>query len=412
MNDHKLKAFAAQLVELATHLQDGDAMPAMTRSISFAVGEKHVGLSGANTEKFQELCDNFYQASGWADKYSEGFVSDLLRKVLGELYKSNHTATAEAALSKHLSDYRAYQKSHFVLVPLFGIALHVPSLKIGRVTFIQPSNSVLAQRLGKNVVTQPGQYILKTLSGNVLAEFEAIAEPIRAKEMAIEETRRALEVLRYGIPFIFEDGYKSLRLNVSIVGDHPDRDCVSFVMPSTNTDSMTFTSENNRPAIPLHITDDNVSKLKECGAMDVAAFLEKPLGALADIERILLRGLHWFGNALCHGEAENELLSLTTCLETFLTPKDGNPIGTAIAEGIAILLADTLEDRKKLKKRVKELYGKRSGVSHGGEKAVLESDLVELRDIAKRLIHKVITLRSKVASQKALLEMIEDAKLG
>ncbi len=140
-------------------------MPAITRSMSFAVGEKHVGLSGADTEKFQELCDNFYQASGWADKYSEGFVSDLLRKVLGELYKSNHTATAEAALSKHLSDYRAYQKSHFVLVPLFGIALHVPSLKIGRVTFIQPSNSVLAQRLGKNVVTQPGQYILKTLSG-------------------------------------------------------------------------------------------------------------------------------------------------------------------------------------------------------------------------------------------------------
>lgn len=412
MNDNKLKAFATQLVELATHLQDGDSMSAMTRSMGFAVGEKNVGLSGADTEKFQELCDNFYQASGWADKYSEGFVSDLLCKVLGELYKSNHTSTGEAALFKHLSDYRAYKKSHFVLVPLFGIALHVPSLKIGRVTIIQPSNSDLEQRLGKNVVLQPGKYILNTLSGNVLAEFEAIAEPIRAKEMAIEETRRALEILRYGIPFIFKDGYKSLRLNVSIVGDHPDRDCISFVMPSTNTDSMTFTLENNRPAIPLRITEDNVSKLKECGAMDVAAFLEKPLGTLTDIERILLRGLHWFGNALCHGEAENELLSLTTCLETFLTPKDGNPIGTAIAEGIAILLVDTLEDRKKLKKRVKELYGKRSGVSHGGQKAVLESDLVELRDIAKRLICKVITLRSKVPSQKALLEMIEDAKLG
>jgi hypothetical protein len=411
MNDNKLKAFATQLVELATHLQDDRAMPAMTRSMSFAVGEKFVGLSGSDTEKFQELCDNFYQASGWSDKYSEGFVSNLLCKVLGDLYISNNTSIGEAALSKHLSDYQAYRKSHFVLVPLFGIALHVPSLKIGRVTFIQPSNSVLAQRLGRWAVSQTGQFILETLSGSVLAEFEAIAEPIRAKEMAIEETRRALEVLRYGIPFIFEDEYKSLRLNVSIVGDKPDRDCMSFVMPSTNTDSMTFTMENKRPAIPLHITEDNVSKLQECGAMDVAALLEKPLGTLSDIERIILRGLHWFGNALCHGEAENELLSLTTCLETFLTPKDGNPIGTAIAEGIAILLADTLEDRKKLKKRVKDLYGKRSGVSHGGEKAVLESDLVVLRDIAKRLIYRVITLRSDVPTQKALLEMIEDTKL-
>jgi len=53
MNDNKLKAFATQLVELATHLQDDRAMPAMTRSMSFAVGEKFVGLSRSDTEKFQ-----------------------------------------------------------------------------------------------------------------------------------------------------------------------------------------------------------------------------------------------------------------------------------------------------------------------------------------------------------------------
>ena len=183
-------------------------------------------------------------------------------------------------------------------------------------------------------------------------------------------------------------------------------------MPSEDTDSMTFTSESNRPTIPVHITEESVTKMEECGAMDAARVLEKPAEALADIERVLLRGLHWFGNALGHEEAENELLSLTTCLEAFLTPRDGNPIGTAIAEGIAILLSDQLEERKRLKKRVKDLYGKRSGVSHGGKKAVLESDLIELRDISKRLVHKVITLLGSVSSQKELLTVIEDAKLG
>ena len=387
-------------------------MPAATRSMSFLVGEKHVGFSGQDNENYQEVCNNFYKESGWADKYSEGYVSELLRKVLAELYTSNTAGTAEAALAKHLAEYKAYRKRHSVLVPVTGVALHVPSLKLGRVTLIHLSEADLARRLGKNAVTNPGQYILKTLGGSVLAEFEGTAEPIRAKEMAVEETRRALEVLRYSIPFIFQGGYKDLRLNVSIVGDFPDSDCMTFIMPSSDDNSMTFTSENNRPAIPLHINEGNLAKLKECGALEVAALLEKPLGGLADIERVLLRGLHWFGNALCQGEAENELLSLTTCLETFLTPKDGNPIGTAIAEGVAILLVSSLEDRKRMKRRVKELYSKRSGVSHGGEKAVLESDLVELRDVAKRLIHKVITLRSEVTSQKALLEMIEDAKLG
>jgi len=412
MNQNKLKAFAKELVELAGHLQDGDAMPAMTRSMSFLVGEKHVGLCGPDAATLQELSGRFYEECGWGDKFSESYVSELLRKVLAELYISNTTATAEDALAKHVADHQAYQKRHSVLVPLTGIALHVPSLKLGRVRIIQPSEHDLARRLGKNVVSNPGQYVLKSLVGRVLAEFEAVAEPIRAKEMAVEETRRALEVLRYAIPFIFGAGYQDFGLNVSIVGDFPESDCLTFIMPSADDNSMTFTSENNRPAIPLHINDENLAKLNECGAMAVAAFLEKPVATLTDIERVLLRGLHWFGNALCHGETENELLSLTTCLETFLTPRDNNPIGTAIAEGIAILLGDSLDERKRLKKRVKELYGKRSGVSHGGEKAVLDSDLVELRDVAKRLIQKVITLQAKVTSQKALLELIEDGKLG
>jgi hypothetical protein len=164
--------------------------------------------------------------------------------------------------------------------------------------------------------------------------------------------------------------------------------------------------------MPLLITSDNITKLRDCGALDIAGFLEKPLASLTDIERVILRGIHWFGNALCQGEAENELLSLITCLETFLTPRDGNPIGTAIGEGIAILLGSGLEERKSLKKRVKDLYRQRSSVSHGGEKAVLEDDLTALRDIAKRLIFKVVELRNQLNSQKELLELIEDEKLA
>ncbi len=400
MHQNKAKMLAAQLVELARRLQDGDAMQASTRSTSFRIGDKHVGFVDSDAERCQELFNEIYQESGWSDKYSEGYSDNLFRTVLVELLDTNTTAAAEAAIAKLAFEYSAYQKRHSVLIPLFGITLHVPMLTVGRVTIICPSISDLALRLGTSMTMLTGQLAVKCLNGKVLAAFEAVAEPIRAKEMAVEETRRALEVLRYAIPFLYEGPYKYLKLNVSIEGDHPNSDSVAFIVPSCDAHSLTFTSENTRPAILVQINEENVKKLGECGALEVASLLAKPLAELTDIDRVLLRGLHWFGNALCHGEPENELLSLTTCLETFLTPKDGNPIGTAIAEGIAILLADNLEERKRLKKRVKDLYSKRSGVSHGGEKAVLESDLVTLRDIAKRLIHKVITLRDKATSQR------------
>jgi hypothetical protein len=246
----------------------------------------------------------------------------------------------------------------------------------------------------------------------VVAEFSAVAEPIRAKEIAVDETRRAMDLLRYAIPFLVPEHYKSLSMNVGITGDINEGEIRAVILPCLDDKSITFTSESKGPILPFDVTRETINKLRECGALDVAAILAKPASTLSDFERVLLRGIHWFGNALPQKESANELLSLVTCLETFLTPRDSNPIGTAIAEGVALLLGKSVDDRKKLKKRVKDFYGKRSGVSHGGEKAVLESDLAELRGIASRLIQRMISLTTSIPSQKELLEMIEDQKLS
>lgn len=412
MNENKLKAFAKQLVDIAGHLQTGNPPPSKTHFMSLLAGDKPVAMVDQHVVEFNEFNGKFYQESGWSDKYSEHYVTNFLRALLGKIYIAKTTSAAEETLENQASAYQSYQKRHTVLLPLTGIHFTVPSLKLGRVTIIQPSNQELVQRLGKNFAIGPGQHYYQAISGMALAEFQAVAEPVRAKEMAVEETRRALEILRYGIPFIVQKDYKNLGINVSIVGDFPESDCLTLVMPSDDDNSMTLTSDNNRPQIPLPINEDNLRTLNDCGALKASTFLEKPVSNLTDLERATLRGIHWFGSALCQRQAENELLNLTTCLETFLTPRDGNPIGTAIAEGVAILLSDNLDERKRLKKRVKDLYGKRSGVSHGGEKAVLDSDLAELREVAKRLIQTVITLQPTVNSQKALLNKIEDAKLG
>jgi hypothetical protein len=126
MDENRIRAFAKQLSELAERLQDSNAIPATTFNMNFLAGDKSVGFSGPDAEQCQELFSRFYQESGWSDKYSEAYVSDLLRSVLGGLYESNNAAAVEAALSRYSSDYQAYQKSHVVLVPLFGIAINVP----------------------------------------------------------------------------------------------------------------------------------------------------------------------------------------------------------------------------------------------------------------------------------------------
>ena len=97
---------------------------------------------------------------------------------------------------------------------------------------------------------------------------------------------------------------------------------------------------------------------------------------------MLLRSIHWFASSQTQFEKENKFLNLMTCLETLLTPSGmaliSPSLANQVAEGVARLLTTELEDRIALKKRVHALYGMRSGASHGGQKAIQETDVLDL----------------------------------
>ena len=140
--------------------------------------------------------------------------------------------------------------------------------------------------------------------------------------------------------------------------------------------------------------------------------LTKPESKRSEFERKLLKGIHWFACAQNYNEIENRFLNLITCLETLLTPKDGNPIGTAIAEGAAILVANDFDTRKFIKKRVKQLYSVRSSILHGGKSKILESDINDALSFAGSLIMALIDCVGKFNKHDDLLNYIEAKKLG
>lgn len=208
------------------------------------------------------------------------------------------------------------------------------------------------------------EHFLGGIQNSVCAEFLVIAEPGRARERAEEETRRVLEILRYSIPSLYPD---NCRINVSLMGEISR---TSRWIPIISSDSKSF-SESSRavgPLVPFELGDSDIKQMEEIGAFKLSDILAKPEKQLTDFEKTLLRTLHWFSSSLTQDEIENQLLNMITCLETLLTPRDGTPIGTAIAENVAILIRTGYEDRITLKKKVQEIYRSRSAVSHGGRK--------------------------------------------
>ena len=109
-------------------------------------------------------------------------------------------------------------------------------------------------------------------------------------------------------------------------------------------------------------------------------------------------------------ERENKFLNLTTCLEAFFTPKERDPITNAIAEGCAFVLSEGFENRKAIHRRVKLLYGQRSGLSHGGKTAILDSELTEIALIAWQLLYAMTAKLDEFQSKESLREWIEEQK--
>ena len=150
--------------------------------------------------------------------------------------------------------------------------------------------------------------------------------------------------------------------------------------------------------------------MERIGVFRFSQILNKSDSSLTDFEKTMLRSLHWFANSLRQDESENAFLNLITSLEALLTPRDGNPIGTAIAEGCAFLLSKDIQSRKRVKRKIKELYGFRSGVSHGGKKAISDADLIELRAYWMAILSKLSDRVGEWNSQKDFLDWIEDQK--
>jgi len=181
---------------------------------------------------------------------------------------------------------------------------------------------------------------------------------------------------------------------------------------TTDDEAFELNTQLVGPDTNLVISDDTIKQMKQKGVLEFSDILRKPDKTVTNFERSLLRALHWFASAMKQHELENRILNLLTGIEVLLTPIDGNPIGTAVAEAVAILLSTGSENRIRLKRRIKQLYRLRSGISHGGHKEIFESDTTELLSVLGTLLMKLVKRRQEFESQRKLLDWIEEQKFN
>lgn len=390
------------------------------------LGSEGVGfqLVDEHLDAFEGLIKYILNHKNWSSKFSEKYIHDILRDLIIKLLNDGDGRNAKEYIDEFVEELDTHNVSFTTYIPLIGLRLEHDEQEFGNILLktiktediTELRNSLKAILLTtKNFhkdeiqADEAARACLSEIKEGMVCAVQTInAEEIRAMERSMQDVRRALDVFKFCTPYFYHDNQ---RVIVGIMGEAiPGK----RVMPMISTDSTKFTidQESTGPFIAFELTNESLKKMEDIGALEFLHLLKKDENDLTNFEKTLLRGLHWFASAQTQEEVENRFLNLIICIETYLTPKDGNPIQTAIAEGAAIILSNELEQRKKIKRKVQNLYRKRSAVSHGGRKSILDSDLNELIIIAGTLTIILVKKISEFQSQKELLHWIEDQKLG
>lgn len=394
------------------------------RTRHLKVGEASFNLIDDYLDEYESVIEDLLIHLGWAEKWSEAYLDEALRRIIANTIIAGVADGLDQLIETLSSDFQRYSRIHVVRLPLFGIQTDIDSLSLGNIVLEEMtqtkvddiaalSDEVLDRTTSAPEIVkfakQKNREALQSLCGKVCARFEAVAEPIRAKQRAEEETRRVIDLLRYVIPAMAP---KEMRTCVGIEGDVPFSSVRTSPIYAADRTQFSMSFDSRGPLAPLHINEGTLRTMEQIGVFTVSEILKKKHSTTTEFEEAILRGIHWFADASAQTEKENAFLGLITAIETYLTPRENNPIGTAIAEGVAITLTDQLENRKKLKRKLKSYYSNRSSISHGGGKTILDSDLAELTYISGRLTRWMIDHRSQFSTIAQLLEWVEDQKLS
>lgn len=367
--------------------------------------------------EFNEITRLILKERQFSERFSEEYISKKVKTVFASLLKDPSIDVCNE-LEALLGELEKFDEKNTVYVPIKGVRLTL-DYELGNVKLIRPTDEnkdqiknkireiiskSKAEDEKKSQMTAIFEKELEEWLGKyTLAEYSVVAEPSRAYERAKEETRRVLELFRFASKAIYP---MSEDIRVGLKGEPSFDTRMAFVI---SEGKLSTKSDNEGSIRPFEFDGHAKEIMEKIGVFRVSEILKKP--NQTNFEEVILRAIHWFSSALQQAEIENSFLALIIALETIFTAERGNPITNTVAEGVAFVLADELEHRKKLKKTIKDYYGMRSGVAHGGKKSVLLSDYYNLINIVGSILVVLIEKTGEFENQKDFSEWIEETKL-
>lgn len=349
------------------------------------------------------------------------FSIQFLSKRLSSLFichLSDPNYQLEHNIQLFLAELDCFSQEQRVFIRVEGVVLSGMCVEIGRVRlcpgdeYLLEEIAVAAERvIDLTRATEEDKYALKKdqrnrlnekMKGACIAMIKLNAEPIRAIELAKEEVRRSIDLLRFGIKAThrLQDD-----IRIGIAGDHP-----SVVIEAVALSDSSVNTEMKRVGIPLRIDNLFLDNLEHLGIFRVSEALAR--ARCTNLEEAIIKSMHWFSVACCQDDKSNTFLLLVVSLETLFKQVQGASVSSTLAEGAAFLLGKSKDQCLEISKLVRKFYHMRSSVAHSGSSSFTEVDLDQLMLIALEVILEVVSRSDKLCTQDGLNKEIQLIKFS
>jgi hypothetical protein len=373
---------------------------------------KLVGLNGDNYIAFEHICTSIQRSPSLRDVISLKAIKDAVF----EWVKHRHKAqTNQPLLDFILPRIESVIKEIEIWIPIFGTEIE-SSFSVGRVLFQTISKSMIDKWSAEVIKGKPDEEAKKLkkyfdkerrqIQGLAAGTMVLKADPVRAGEIAIDEIERMLNLVRFFEPSNF---HPSISSHCTILGKQNLQTTKFYTVEngmlvgssSTIIDksSSNWRIDNNLLAIMKHDGLDKINSL---------LVSEKP----SEFQKLVIDTLQTYSRSGLAKTYSDKLVYLLVTLESLLLKDNSESIQQNVGERLAFALEKEPENRKRIVKNFKEIYGMRSEFVHHGNDVDIEqvNTLREFMMNTWRFLRLVINNANNFQTKIQMINAIENIK--
>ena len=359
----------------------------------------------------------------------------LSRALLGVLHPRQPDDGSKAAFDERIAREVAALRSQLTTAPrvwkvahrVLGIRADSLPFTFGTVEF--SSGEASASQIAKLVPTatrgvRPGREGLATehkirrkgraeiraaFRDNAVATTAAQAMDSKAAvEIALERTRRAVDVINFFVPY-FQEG---LRAGPVLVAPAGKRIEASYAVWAPGQAGVSWSRDWYPYDYPAVLTF-NGSRAQEVGFARAHEIAKAP--TRNSLEDRILSALSWAGRATVEPRADQSLMLYAIALEGLLgNHKARGGVTDRLRLRVVHLIGKTPQERRQLSGQFVDLYQLRSGVVHSGTALVSDTDLRMMSFFAEQALRAVLTEPEFIAMTCATIfqKVLDERALG